>query len=185
MAKRHFNFSFLLTFIMAGCFCTGCSSSSGLGLFDKKPETTPAKLEVTQFENEDGKKTTITGTNDANAKDGMSAVMGAGGEVQIETGGSRKLEKWGESDNYDVASWGWAFLVFGGAVLLMRANGIRLAPASLGFGGIGIGLFNLTIAPIILPILTGAVWNLMCVGILIKFGVPGLWANLRDKVRGL
>ena len=160
-----------------------CTQGAGVGLFEKKPETTPADVSVEQIENDEGKRTVISGTNDANSKDGMSARLKPDGEVEVMTGGSRKMERWNQNDLSTVRTWGWAFFVFGGLMLVLRGYGVITVPLSLGIGGVGIGLFNIAIAATILPILTGAIWNMLCVGLMIKFGVPGVWANLRDRIK--
>lgn len=156
----------------------------GLSVFDKKPETTPADLRVEQYESDDGKKTVIMGTNDANAKEGMSAKMTSGGDVEVSTGGSRKLEKWGDGDLATVRNWGWVFLLCGVAMLVLRYNGIHLITASLSFSFVGIGLFNVFLAPTLLPMLTGMIWNLLCIGFLINVAVPGTWADVKKAMKG-
>ena len=54
-------------FILSFPFLGGCGTGGGgLGLFERKPEATPANLKVTQLEDADGsKKTTVEATNDA------------------------------------------------------------------------------------------------------------------------
>lgn len=176
----------MLQLIALGSVLAVLSSCGGGGLsvFDKKPETTPADLRVEQYESEDGKKTVITGTNDANAKEGMSAKIGNGGEVEIATGGSRKLEKWGDGDLATVRNWGWVFLLSGVVMLILRYNGIYLITASLSFSCVGVGLFNVFLAPVLLPILTGMMWNLLTIGFLINVAVPGTWADLKKQMKG-
>ena len=163
---------------------TGCQSGGGLGLFERKPETTPGDLRVEQYQDGESKKTVITGKNDANAKDGIAAELGKDGEVSVISGGSRKLEKWGEDDNSMIKNWGWVFLAIGIIGYVMRVNGLIIIPGGFCATAIGLGLFNITIASTVLALLTGLVWNLLCVGILLNYLIPGLWANIKQAAAG-
>lgn len=166
----------LILFGVAGC------SSGGLGLFEKKPETTPADLRVEQIQDQDGKKTVITGTNDANAKEGMNIKIGPDGEIDANSGGSRKLEKWSDSDTAAVRSWGWVFLFGGLGVLAIRQTIWPLAPLTLVYTCVGIGIFNLTVGPAIIQAMAGFTWNIICLAVCVKVALSGGFANIRGSV---
>ena len=161
----------------------GCQSGGGLSLFEKKPETTPADVKIEQYQDGEGKKTVITGKNDANAKEGISAEIGVDGNVKIGSGGSRKLEKWDDGDVSTIWQWGWVFLGVCVISLLLRYNGVFAVPAAFCFSSGGIALFNLTIGTWLLPMLTGLIWNLICVAWLLNILIPGTWANLKTMAK--
>ena len=165
-------------------FIAGCQSGGGLGLFERKPETTPGDLRVEQYEDEDGKKTVVTGTNDANAKEGISVEVSPDGNIKAGSGGSRKLEKWDDGDVSTIWQWGWVFLSVCVISCLLRYNGVFMIPAAFCFSSGGIAIFNLTVGPWLLPMLTGMIWNLICVVWLVNILVPGAWANIKQAAAG-